>query len=348
MFDVLVSGLGALNQVGLFIAGLVCAGLGGLFVGNAVYWRLHAVRVEGQVIGARQNGSCFNAVYRYTLPSGQSCEGTSNEGSSSVRGKETGTLVPLLVIPEKPNQVLEARTHIFTVIGVLLFAPAAWLFYTAVTAWPIGPMTWAVAAVLVIHFFVRIYKIILPKDKRLTPSAWKDLMSRRSGTGSQTSVRPIEDIISQPEIRARDEAQRANNRRWAPMLALAGVGLLGLGVYLGFALMQLEATGMRVPGLVRSLELSSTSSESPTYYPQVSFETQDGIVSHFKDHIGRNPPAYHPGDQVTVLYMPNAPARAMIDHGIWNWLPSVAVFLFGAVLSFAGISMMRHWQRLHR
>jgi hypothetical protein len=340
VFDVLVSGLGALNQVGLFIAGLVCAGLGGLFVGNAVYWRLHAVRVEGRVIGVRQGGNCFNAVYRYTLPSGQSCEGTSNEGSSSVRGKETGTLVPLLVIPEKPDQVLEARTHIFTIIGVLLFVPAAWLFYTAVTAWPIGPMTWAVAAVLMIHFTVRIYKIMLPKDKRLTPLAWKDLMSQRPGTGSKTSVRPIEDIISQPEIRARDETQRAYNRRWAPFLSLAGVGLLGLSVYLGFALVQLEASGMRAPGVVRALELSSTGSENPTYFPQVSFKTRDGIVSHFKDRVATNPPAYHPGDQVTVLYMPNAPAGAIIDHGIWNWLSSVAVFLFGALLSFAGIQLM--------
>lgn len=344
MFDVLVSGLGALNQVGLFIAGLVCAGLGGLFVGNAVYWRLHAVRVEGRVIGVRQGGNCFNAVYRYTLPSGQSCDGTSNEGSSSVRGKETGTLVPLLVIPEKPDQVLEARTHIFTIIGVLLFAPAAWLFYTAVTAWPIGPMTWAVAAVLTIHFAVRIHKIILPKDKRLTALAWKDLMSQRPGTGSQTSVRPIEDIISQPETRARDETQRANNRRWAPFLALAGVGLMGLSVYLGFALVQLDASGIRAPGVVRSLELSSTGNESPTYYPQVSFMTQDGIASHFKDRVGTNPPAYHPGDQVTVLYMRNAPAGAIIDHGIWNWLSSVAVFLFGALLSFAGIQLMRRGQ----
>jgi len=341
VFDVLVSGLGALNQVGLFIAGLVCAGLGGLFVGNAVYWRLHAVRVEGRVIGVRQNGNCFNAVYRYTLPSGQSCEGTSNEGSSSVRGKETGKVVPLLVIPEKPNQVLEARTHTFTIIGVLLFGPAAWLFYTAVTAWPIGPMTWAVAAVLMIHFAVRIYKIILPKDKRLTPSAWKNLMSQRPGTGSQTSVRPIEDIMSQPEIRARDETQRANNRRWAPFLALVGADLLGLSVYLGFALVRLEASGMRAPGVVRSLELSSAGSDSPTYYPQVSFKTQYGIDSHFKDRVGRNPPAYHPGDQVTVLYLPNAPAGAIIDHGMWNWLPSVAVFLFGALLSLAGIQLLR-------
>jgi len=341
VFDVLVSGLGALNQVGLFIAGLVCAGFGGLFVGNAVYWRLHAVRVEGQVIGVRQKGNSFNAVYRYTLPSGQSCEGTSNEGSSSVRGKETGTLVPLLVIPEKPNQVLEARTHIFTIIGVLLFAPAAWLFYTAATLWPIGPMTWAVAAVLLIHVGVRLYKTILPKDKRLTPSAWKSLMAQRAGTGSEASVRRIEDIMSQPENRARDAIQRAKNRRWAPFLAIAGFGLLGLSVYLGFALVRLEASGMRAPGVVRSLELSSAGSESPTFYPLVNFKTQDGIDSHFKDRFGRDPPAYHPGDQVTVLYMADAPARAIIDHGIWNWLPSVAVFLFGAVPIFTAIQILR-------
>ena len=88
-----------MHQIGAFAAALVCAGLGGLIVGNTVYWRRHAIRVQGQVIGVRQVGACFNSVYRYTLPSGEAHEATSIEGSSSVRGRETGSVVPLLVIP---------------------------------------------------------------------------------------------------------------------------------------------------------------------------------------------------------------------------------------------------------
>ncbi len=36
-----------------------------------------------------------------------------------MRGKETGRLVPLWVIPEKPHEVEEAGNHVFTIIGVV-------------------------------------------------------------------------------------------------------------------------------------------------------------------------------------------------------------------------------------
>jgi hypothetical protein len=87
MFGLVAQGLAALNQVGLLLAALVCGGIGALFVGNAAYWRLHAIRVQGEVIGVRQGGKCYNTVYRYTLPSGESHEATSREGSSSLRGR---------------------------------------------------------------------------------------------------------------------------------------------------------------------------------------------------------------------------------------------------------------------
>ena len=110
MFALIASGLAAVNQVLMLVGALFCGALGGLLVGNAVYLRVHVVRVQGQVIGVRQNGSCFNAVYRYALPSGETHEGTSLEGSESVRGKETGSLVPLWVMPEKPAEVQEVPT----------------------------------------------------------------------------------------------------------------------------------------------------------------------------------------------------------------------------------------------
>src|SRR5271165_1588820 len=107
MFKMLVDGIGAFNQVGLLIGALGCAALGAVLLGNALYWRLHAVRVQGEVIGVRQRGNMFRSVYRYTLPSGQSAEATSSEGSSSLRGRDTGAPCPLLIIPERPDEVHE-------------------------------------------------------------------------------------------------------------------------------------------------------------------------------------------------------------------------------------------------
>jgi len=74
MFDRFADTLSAVNQVAAFMGALACWGLGGWLVGSAVYWRLHAVRVSGEVIGVRQKGNCYNSVYRYLAPSGETCE----------------------------------------------------------------------------------------------------------------------------------------------------------------------------------------------------------------------------------------------------------------------------------
>src|SRR5204862_7546903 len=107
---------------------LVCWGLAGVLVGNAIYWRRQAARGQGEVVGVRRNGDGLNSVYRYVSAAGETREATSLEGSSSVRGKETGTTVPLWVIPEKPNEVQEAGNHVFTVVGVLLLGAGVALF----------------------------------------------------------------------------------------------------------------------------------------------------------------------------------------------------------------------------
>src|SRR2546421_11758922 len=102
MFDLVANPLSAVNQLAAFVGALACRGLGGLLVGSAVYWRLHAVRVSGEVIGVRQKGNCYNSGYRYGAPSGETFEATSIEGSGGLRGRGTGTQGPLLGIPRKP------------------------------------------------------------------------------------------------------------------------------------------------------------------------------------------------------------------------------------------------------
>src|SRR5215470_12912084 len=200
MFDLFAGLISALNQIGVLIAALACGGLGALLVGHAVYWRVHAVRVQGQVIGVRQCGNIFNAVYRYTLPSGQTCEATSLEGSDSTRDKQTGAVVPLLVVPEKPSEVQEARHHVFTVIGAMLLAACAGLFYYAVTAFHLGPMTWVVGGLFVAHFLERARQIVFPKDKRLQLSAWRQMLAQRQAAQlGAMPVQRLEDVAALPE-----------------------------------------------------------------------------------------------------------------------------------------------------
>jgi hypothetical protein len=62
-----------------------------------------------------------------------------------------------------------------------------------------------------------------------------------------------------------------------------------------------------------------------------------------KDHFGSNPPAYHTHDAVAVLYAPNSLQRtAIVDRGLWNWIPTVALCLFGVILAVAGMQLRRN------
>ncbi len=48
MFDLIFSGVQAYNQIGFFIGALVCLGLGGLLLGNSLYWRVHSLHASGR------------------------------------------------------------------------------------------------------------------------------------------------------------------------------------------------------------------------------------------------------------------------------------------------------------
>lgn len=344
MFDLAFSTLTALNQVATFVGALIFWGLGGLLVGNAIYWRRHAVRLQGEVIGVRRNGNCLNSVYRYRSPSGETLEATSLEGSSSVRGKETGRMVPLWVIPEKPNEVQEAGNHVFTVVGVLLLGAGVALFWVGVTAWRTGPMTWVVASLAIVHLLQKVRGIIAPKDKALPRSGWRELLAQvrdaRAQARNAQPVQRLEELTALPEYRDKEIRQRAQLRRLAPFLLLAGLGCLALGVHQSKGLLRLESSGMRAPGVVSSFS-TSRSGNSVTYYPVVTYTNGADQRVVFKDHTGTNPPLYRVGEAITVLYLPEETASAIIDRGLWNWLPPVILYLLGAGLSALALALLR-------
>jgi hypothetical protein len=344
VFNLIFSALTALHQVAVFMGALFCWGLGVLLAGNAVYWRLHAVPVQGQVVGVRRNGNCLNAVYRYDSPTGESVEATSLEGSSSLRGKETGRQVPLWLIPGKPGQVQERNNHLFSVLGVLFMGLGAVFFWVGATRWRTGPMTWVVGGLVVAHLLMKLRGIVTPGDTTLPPSPWRAMSALLTapGTPDQAPMQRVEEITAAPEFRDSQSRARARAARFAPLLVLAGIATLAFGVHVSRELLRLEASGLRASGLVTGLSPSRSSNGGVTYYPLVCFTNHEGRVVVFRDSTGSNPPAYHAGEAVTVLYPPpGEPGRALIDRGMWNWLPSAMLFLMGAVFLAVGLAAWR-------
>ena len=338
MFDLIAHTMMALNQLTAFLAALACAGLGAVLLGSALYWRLHAVPVQGVVVGVRRSGNCFNAVYRYTSPSGESVEATSLEGSSSTRGKETGTQVPLRVIPGRPQEVQEAGQHLFTLIGAVLLAIGIAIFCYAVKTFRTGPMTWVVAFFFVAHLLNGLRRILVPQDKSLRTFRLRPWLS-----GSAAAAPPAAPVVKVEDLAAaagNGAPQGARLRRLAPLLLLAGLGVLLLGVHESRTLVRLTASGTRVPGVVSGFG-TSRSSSGVSYYPLVTYTDAAGHPQVFRDRTGSSPPAYRIGEAVTVLYAAKDRGSAIIDRGAWNWLPALLLYLFGAALTAVGVAALR-------
>ena len=348
MFSYFTDGMQAYNQVGFFIGALVCLGLGGLILGYSLYWRLHAPRVSGTIIGVIARDGMYTPVYRYASPDGEIHQAKSNTSSGAMRGKETGRVVPLLISPYDPSEAQEANGYLFDVIGGLLLAVGAWLAYTAITAYPITWMTWLMAGGILTYLIGHGRRILIPKGQRPTLAEWRQ---RRAADVviDPAEITPIERFSATPDGQAKLQAQSRSMRQAAPLVAVFAVILLAIGIYQAREIARLESSGLRAQGQVVRLkaESGSGSNRGYTYYPIVRFQTDKNATFEFKDNVGSSPPSYRPGDRVTVLYNSDDPRRdAIIDRGLfWNWAIPGLLLLAAALLGWLSAVMIANRRR---
>jgi len=335
VLDLFVGATQAYNQVGMFIGAIVCLGLGGLILGNSLYWRIHALRACGTIIGVVSKSGSYAPVYRYTLPDGQTHVAKSNASSGSVRGKETGRVVPLMISAHNPTEAQETDSYLFDIIGLVPIVPGVWFGYTALTAYPITPMTWIMAVAMLVYLAERGHRVLVPKGQRLSLAEWRRQRGLDGATAIDlTDVKPIEDIVSAPDVRQALQRQLQSSRNMAPFIGLFAVALVCLAIFQGMKIAHLEAVGLRAQGQVVHLKEESSSGNS-TYYAVVKFRTDRNESVEFKDNVGSNPPGHQPGDRVTVLYLADNPRQeAIIDRGIWwNWgIPGIIILVAAFLL----------------
>lgn len=341
MLNLIFSAGSAYNQVGLFFGALILFGIGGLLLGDSVYWRIHALRVSGTIIGVLHNNSMYTPVYRYQLPSGETHEAKSPVSTGSPLGYETGRAVSLLVSPKNPSEARTANNYVLDIIGVAMFAPGIWVAHTALTAYPITPMTWIMGAAMIFYFAERAHSLVKPGGPRISFGAWTPANSTTARTIDLASVKPAEQFLPAAGTET-FSAQLKRSRAALPIVGLLAVAFASIGAYEGFTTARLEENGVDAPGAVVDLREESASHGGYTYYPIVQFRTRTGLLIQFKDSIGSDPPRYEPGDKVQVLYLPNDLREAIIDRGVWNWTIAVALSAGGILLGWIFFIM---WSR---
>jgi Protein of unknown function (DUF3592) len=348
MFELIFGGAQAYQQVGVFIAALVCFGLGALIIGNAIYMRLYGLRVTGTIIGVIPQGGMYAPAYRYTAPDGRTREAQSDVSSGTIAGKETGRVVPLCVSPHNPARAtqigLRTADSIVSAVGAVMVLVSAWLGYTAITAYPVTPMTWIMAVCMLIFLGWHVRRSVIPRGKRPSIAEWKK--RRNLGEGASldlTRVTPIEEIVSGADMQRAAERQSRQSRTVAPIVGVMAVVLIGVAIYQGTYIARLEANGLRADGRVVSLRSEAGSGgRGSSYFPIVRYRTEQNAQVEFKDAIGSDPPRYRVGDEVTVLYLANDPNEAIIDRGVlWNWAIPALLLIGAALLIWLLIAMLR-------
>ena len=340
LFDLFFSAIQAYNQIGMFTGALICLGIGGFILGNSLYWRVHAVRVTGTVVGVLPKGNVYFPVYQYTGPDDRSHVAKADYGSSSVSGKDTGGEVDLLVSAHDPAVARERNNYLFDIIGLAFFAPGLWLGYIAVTAFPFTPMTWIVGAALSIYAGERLYRVVKLIRTKLSISGWQ----QHNGTIDLSKVQRIESLAVDPAGPKTQGSQMTANRKvMIPLLAIFAIAFAAAGSYQALTTYRLENLGMRTDGeIVRFVAESNSNHGGSTYYPVVRFRTTDNEAIEFKDRIGSNPPTRHTGDKVRVLYLAATPGQSIIDRGsVINWAIPALLLVVAAFAAWLTVKLQR-------
>jgi len=330
----------AQGQIALLVVGTILLLLGGLLFGWDVYWHLKGQRVSGHIaavtVSGTGSGEMYYPLYEYKDFSGAPIRAEGDTGSNSLAGWLPGTPRTLYVHPHEPQHVTPAGL-LCPIIGVILSAVGIAMIYVAFMHYRFNIVTAGLICWLLLAGGNKLRKIIKPKALRET----KEQFLARKQAEKMSGRREL----SESEICDRLRARTKSSAIATPLVCLLAIGFIGLGMYLGRATSHLLATGVRAEGQVVSMESSSSSNNSYTYYPVVAFDAGSAGRMRFKDRFGSNPPSYSTGQKVTVIYDPANPQTASIDHGIGNWLGSVLSVSGGAILLLMVASSIRGQRR---
>ena len=322
------------GQMVYVLFGLLLILLGAAIFYTIAQWARRGRRVEGEVLGVRRRGTQFHSVYRYALPQGGWGEATSVQGGGSLIGRGTGTRKLIRVIPGHPDEAREPATPVMWSLAFGLVLGGGWLTWSGATEWKRSIFTWIFFALIA----AIAARIVWPRLLRLLKA-----VQAAVGAPQPWSALTIESAESLGLLPAPPRVQMSSRRprRVGALFCIAGLLAFAIALIPVRRLIELRS-GSRAEGTVLWLEMSTTSNNHNSRFPEVQFTAADGSTVRFLDRAGANPSPYKVGDRVTVLYQPGKQDTAMIDHGLGNWEPVGGLLVLGTILLSLGVMALRN------
>jgi Protein of unknown function (DUF3592) len=331
--DIVIDPGAFFGHMAYVLFGLFLILLGAAIFYTIAQWARRGRRIEGEVLGVRRRNAQFHSVYRYALPLGGWGEATSVQGSGSLDGRATGIRKLIRVMPDHPEEAREPASPVMWLLAFGLTLGGGWLTWSSVTTWKHSIFTWI--------FFVLVAalagRILWPRLMRLLKA-----VQAAVGPAQPWSALPIESAEMLGSSPAASRAQFSSRRpgRVGPLFCIAGVVVLATA-YIPIHKLRELRSGTRAEGTVLWLEMSQFNNNRHNKFPEVQFTAADGSTVRFLDHTGADPSPFRVGDRVTVLYQPGKQGTAMIDYGLRNWEPVVALLVLGTILLSLGVMTLR-------
>ena len=122
------------------------------------------------------------------------------------------------------------------------------------------------------------------------------------------------------------------------VFSLVGLLLVAIGVFIWIRTRIFLSTAQEVKGTVVRMVYSYSSEGGGGYSPVYQFRTLEGQTIEAGDSMSSNPPMFHEGQVIDVLYDPKNPYKARIKK--WMSLYFVSVLLGGMGLLFGGVGVV--------
>ena len=138
----------------------------------------------------------------------------------------------------------------------------------------------------------------------------------------------------------------AESRAAAVYMIIAGLGLVGAGVWFIADNAMFLSKAAHVAGTVISLEKVRGAKGTPLYYPMVRYQRAGvGEPEMFRSRPGLWPSPFAVGDKVTVAYARGDPASARVVSFWTLWFLPACMIVFGAGSMYAGRSTLTTQRR---
>src|SRR5262245_28244947 len=186
--------------------------------------------------------------------------------------------------------------------------------------------------------------------RRKVPMSWTMWQEyKKQALGPKVFDEEAKDKIAWADplmIRAAAANYRKSQRFAIPILFVLAFGSLLLGHHLYLKTEAFLERASRATGQVVELkEVESTDGDS-TWAPVLEFNDREGRRQRFVESVSSNPPGYHRGQVVNVLYNPENPSEARIDRGRANHWAAILLGSVGGLFLLLGIFTLKRRARM--